>query len=173
MKSTVFQSAVELSKQLCSLLTQLSEEQYVAQLDLFNGSSIGQHSRHIIEFYQCLQASFEQECSVCYEDRKRSLAIECDLKAAVSTVEETMKWLKSIHEPFYSMNLVVRDYQNDVMNEWSTPTTLAREVHHCNEHAVHHLAIIKIGLQHYFSDVVIAEQVGVAKSTTAYQKEQS
>ena len=80
MKNTVFQSAVELSNQLCSLLTQLSEEQYQAPLDLFNGSSIGQHTRHIIEFYQCLNASFQQEVSVCYEERKRNLAIECDLK---------------------------------------------------------------------------------------------
>ncbi|KXX68587.1 hypothetical protein [Flammeovirga sp. SJP92] len=173
MKNPVIQSAVELSDQLCNLLPQLSEEQYVAPLDLFNGSSIGQHARHIIEFYQCLHASYQQEVSVCYEERKRNLAMECDLKEAISKVEETSHWLKTIHEPFYSMNLVVKDYQKSNMNEWSTPTTLAREVHHCNEHAVHHLAIIKIGLQHYFPNVVIGEQVGVAKSTTAYQKQQS
>ncbi|WP_044210266.1 hypothetical protein [Flammeovirga sp. OC4] len=173
MKNTVIQSAVELSDQLCNLLPQLLEEQYIAPLALFNGSSIGQHTRHIIEFYQCLQASFQKEVSVCYEERKRDLAIECNLKEAILSIKETAKWLKTISEPFYSMNLVVKDYQNNDMNEWSTPTTLAREVHHCNEHAVHHLAIIKIGLQHYFPTIVIGEQVGVAKSTTAFQKQQS
>lgn len=172
MNNTVIFSAVELCEQLHSLLAQLSEEQYIAPLDLFSQSSIGQHTRHIIEFYQCLSKSSKRGVSVCYEDRKRNILIEQDLWQASLILSETTNWLKSVEEPFKKMNLLVKDYQNNFIKEWDTPTTLAREIHHCNEHSVHHLAIIKIGLKHYFPYVKSGDQIGVAKSTTAFIKEQ-
>lgn len=172
MNNTVITSAVELSLQLRNLLTQLSEEQYIAPLDLFAGSTIGQHTRHIIEFYQCLSKSHQLKSTVCYENRRRNLSIEQNTWDASLIVDELNEWLEKINNPFESLVLTVKDYQDDILSEWKSNTTLAREIHHCNEHAVHHLAIIKIGLRHYFPTIKCEDKVGVAKSTVAYKKGQ-
>ena len=46
--------------QLSDLLNAISPESYTAPLLLLHGSSVGQHVRHTIEFYQCLFQQSEQ-----------------------------------------------------------------------------------------------------------------
>ena len=56
-------------------LQELSEDVYKAPCTLLNQTSVGQHFRHIIEFYICLQMGVPNG-SVCYDERKRDLLIE-------------------------------------------------------------------------------------------------
>ncbi|AZQ63587.1 DinB family protein [Flammeovirga pectinis] len=171
MNNNVINSAIELSEQLQSLLTQLSEEQYIAPLDLFSGSSIGQHARHIIEFYQCLLNASENNKEVCYEDRKRNLQIEQDKLNAILHLETIENSLLTVINLKNEMCLKVKDYdKNLALEPWESVTTFARELHYCNEHAVHHLAIIKVGIKHYFPTLELNDVFGVAKSTYAYRK---
>src|SRR6185295_15216437 len=48
-------------------------------------------------------------------------------------------------------------------------TSLLREYHYAVEHAIHHMAIIKMGVKQVFPDVKIAIEFGVAPSTLRYQ----
>ncbi|WP_281615427.1 hypothetical protein [Flammeovirga sp. SubArs3] len=171
MNNNVKQSAIELCKQLKNLLTQISEEQFIAPLDLFSGSSIGQHTRHIIEFYQCLIDSVKKGEQICYEDRQRSLTLESDKYNALAKIDEQISSFSQLDNYSEDVVLKVKDYaQNLEMNEWSSPSTISREMHYCNEHTVHHLAIIKVGLMHYFPGLNLNDSFGVAKSTYAYRK---
>ena len=50
-------------------------------------------------------------------------------------------------------------------------TTLYRELQYNVEHAVHHMAIIKIALINNFGDVEIPASFGIAHSTIKYQRD--
>ena len=50
-------------------------------------------------------------------------------------------------------------------------TTLYRELQYNIEHAVHHMAIIKIALLNNFEEVEIPEGFGIAYSTIKYQRD--
>ena len=49
-------------------------------------------------------------------------------------------------------------------------SSLERELAYNIEHAIHHMAIIKIAIQTVFPNVKLAENFGVAYSTVRYQK---
>ncbi|ANQ50254.1 DinB family protein [Flammeovirga sp. MY04] len=171
MNHQVTHSAIELCAQLNDLLTQISDDQFSASLPLFSGASIGQHTRHIVEFYQCLLHSVTNNKNVCYEDRERSMPLESERSYAIQVLEELQQGLTIVDEYPSFIKLEVKDFDDDLNNkDWVSDSTVAREMHYCNEHTVHHLAIIKVGLNHYFPDVKLKEIFGVAKSTYAYRK---
>lgn len=53
----------------------LGEERYRQPLEVFSGSSIGQHTRHIIEFLDCLIRQCES-VGIDYDHRLRNKGIE-------------------------------------------------------------------------------------------------
>ncbi|OHX68548.1 DinB family protein [Flammeovirga pacifica] len=171
MNHQVTHSAIELCAQLNDLLSQISDDQFSAPLPLFSGSSIGQHTRHIVEFYQCLILSVKQREKVCYEDRQRSLPLESDRSYASQQLEELQQQLTIVGDYPSEITLLVKDFDDQLVSkDWESASTVTREIHYCNEHTVHHLAIIKVGLKHYFPEVQLNEIFGVAKSTFAYRK---
>ena len=50
-------------------------------------------------------------------------------------------------------------------------STIGREIMYAYDHAVHHLAIVKIGIQSLEADIPIHENMGVAASTIQHQYE--
>ncbi|MCH2044833.1 MAG: hypothetical protein MK212_12010 [Saprospiraceae bacterium] len=60
---------------------------YCQPIDALFGSSIGQHTRHIIEFFQCLEAQFSAG-KVCYDLRKRDYLIEQSTQGACDAIEQ-------------------------------------------------------------------------------------
>ena len=69
------QSVKNVFVQLSESLHHLSHEQYVQQSKTLFNATIGQHVRHIIELFICLEAGYESGL-VNYEKRKRDLVIE-------------------------------------------------------------------------------------------------
>ena len=152
--------------QLNELISQLSEEEITLPLEVFSGSSIGQHTRHILEFYICLlqQASSK---SVCYDKRERNSKLEND--------KESIQY--EIHCLITKLDNLTSDYNISVVTELgesqhATPSSLSREILYTIEHAVHLMAILKIGVILNFKNVVIPPSFGVAESTIRYIKEQ-
>jgi len=45
--------------QLENVLVGLTNEEYTTPLEIFSGTSIAQHTRHILEFYLCLISNSE------------------------------------------------------------------------------------------------------------------
>ena len=63
--------------QLSESLNQLTDDEYIQPSKILFNASIGQHVRHIIELFLCLEKGYESGV-VNYEKRKRDYQIETD-----------------------------------------------------------------------------------------------
>lgn len=152
-------------------LRELDGERYRRELDLFSGSSTGQHTRHIIEFLQCLiEQSQSKEGIINYDKRKRNLRIEQEPEAAMTAIEQILEKLKSgeLREKLVLQSL----YDEEEGSIHEVATTLDRELVYNIEHAIHHMAIIKIGLKVLAPEIKLPEGFGVAPSTIKHRHNQ-
>jgi uncharacterized damage-inducible protein DinB len=150
--------------QLIDVLIQLDSNQYKQSLKVLSNSSVGQHVRHVIEFYQTVLNGVSNKV-IDYDARQRDLQTETDLNYA-------LQQLKSINNNFSSqltdLNLsLMVDFGGEKLGE--IPTSLFRELVYLIEHTIHHMAIIKIALQVAFQQIEIPTNFGVAFSTIKYQ----
>lgn len=148
------------------LLSQVSTELYTKPQTLLSGSSIGQHVRHTLEFYICLEKSLPNK-TVCYDDRERNLILENNIELTKDTIAQIKSYLGTINKDV-GLSLIA-NYAND--SEEATPisSSLFRELAYTLDHTIHHLAIIKIALKGEDS-VVLDKSFGVAPSTIRYQE---
>ena len=151
-----------------SLLGNLKKEDYTKPLSLLSDSTIGQHVRHILEFYICLIASKNTEI-VNYDNRKRSLEIETSVQFAQSQID-------FIIDHFILDNNNIQftlegNYSAETTENTAIPTTYQRELAYCLEHSIHHQALIKVGLKELELESVINENFGVAPATIRHKKQ--
>lgn len=156
---------LDLLLQLRNLLTIISYEAYSSPLTLLHGSSVGQHIRHTLEFYQCL---FEQAPHgfVDYDARNRDLRLENDPDfslAFIHTLEEALT--KTISNTPIILKTSFLGSQSEEIQ-----TSPARELVYMAEHAIHHFAIIKIALKEQFPEIALPAHFGVAYSTIKYRE---
>lgn len=155
-------------EQLQCLLQYLTDEQYVSSPDIFSGASVGKHYRHIIEFFQCVAVSGATD-TICYDNRARDVRIESSRQVATSLLAELKHELAEIdnqHKLTLIGNLAAKEETADVY----IGTTLFREFHYAVEHAIHHMAIIKMGVSQSFPGVEMPADFGVAPSTLRCQQ---
>lgn len=155
-------------QQMTDLLRQLDNEVYTQALPVFNQSSIGQHFRHIINFYQCL-LNTKTPNPVDYCQRERHTSIETECSTAISVLENIQQsvW----HLPEDQPVMVLSDFSTDDDEQRTTiASSLGRELMYAYDHALHHLALVKIGLQVHFPNITLDPHLGVAPSTIKYQK---
>ncbi len=159
---------VRVLRQIGEVLTLLDAETYARPLDLFGGSSIGQHIRHILNFYQSLLTG-AGEGIVDYACRKRDPRIESDPMFAAGLLTEIERSLQQLDE---TRPLRVRaDFLPDDKEERPVvESSVGRELMYAFDHAVHHLAIVKIGLRVAMPGCAIPADLGVAPSTIKYLK---
>ena len=148
-------------------LDQIGEDRYQEKLEIFSGSSIGQHTRHIIEFFLCLVNQLEAKM-INYDQRERKRDIEEDPSSAVQVLDSLSKMLREVQAP-ETLQLVTC-YGVGVSEHTQVDTTLERELLYNIEHAVHHLAMIKIGLKAIASEMDLPSDFGIAQSTLSYRK---
>jgi uncharacterized damage-inducible protein DinB len=151
---------------LQALLNNLSDEGYTAKQKVFSVSSLGQHVRHILEFYVCL---LEADKTVCYDDRRRDQRIESDRLFAASVIHDLIEKVKERTED-YCLTLK-SNFSFDGTNEVLLQTSLFRELAYCLEHSIHHQAIIKIGVMALNEDVLPNDDFGIAPSTIRFQRQ--
>jgi hypothetical protein len=160
----------EAIKQLLSvkyILAQINEKDYSAELKTLKGASIGKHIRHVVEFYECLLFNSTNN-TVNYDDRKRNLLLEDNLKYAEDYIDEITDALLKIDKNHRL--LLVSKYNN---NEIITESSLYREIIYNIEHTVHHLAILSIAIPIHFEYINLSENFGYADSTIQYLKTQN
>lgn len=151
--------------QLISSLDQLDEPQYQYPCIQLSGNSVGQHVRHIIEMFQCLQTGY-QTGIVDYEQRERSRQIETDKGFATSLLQKVSR--ENLQE---NKNLVLLAYYDNLQsNPEKIQTNYFREVAYNLEHAVHHMALIRIGLRE-IGGIFVDDSYGVATSTLKFRKQ--
>lgn len=155
--------------QLSDFIKQFSNDEYALKIDLISGSSIGMHVRHILEFYSCFLDNLTNQ-EICYDSRKRELVYEVDVNLTLSKFKDISKQINKISE-----NTVICITSNTSNNEKDSviiKTSLARELLYTLDHAIHHMALIKIAAKTSFPETKINPEFGVAPSTLRFQKAQ-
>lgn len=155
----IVNSTVTHLNQLKQVLQLLSKDQYAENLALLGNSSIGKHTRHIIEFYTCLLNGIPIK-SVNYDKRERNLELETSLAFSLEKLE-------SIRDTVSSIDSDSRLWLNFEYGENAgvVDSSLHRELVYNIEHTVHHLAIIRIAISHYYSAITLPAEIGFASST--------
>lgn len=158
---------IKVSQQILSqlevILSQLSQEEYTSEVEIFSGASIAQHTRHILEFYVCLISTKNSDV-INYDLRKRDQRIETDLVFCTQKIKEISVALNDLTEDRKICLHGVQGGENIQVD-----TTFKRELLYAVEHTVHHMAIIKMGVLLNFPKVNIPENFGVAESTIQYK----
>lgn len=141
---------------------------YQAPMDLLSGSSIGQHTRHIIEFYNCLieQYTAADPLVINYSSRRRDYLIETAPDHALQNVNAICDMLNDLDTNKNCMLDCTEHGQDNLL----VPTTIARELIYNIEHTIHHLAIVKIALKAMAPSIILPEHFGVAPSTMHYRQ---
>lgn len=154
-------------QELVGLIDVISESDYLTSDSTLSGSTIGQHIRHIIEFYQCL--AFEcADQKLSYDNRKRDHRIETDKTFAMNKVDEIIDWI-IIADLTEELN-VLANYTNDNSDPVVLKSSVGRELAYALDHMIHHLAILKISLAE--RGYSLNANLGVAPSTVRHRKEQ-
>lgn len=138
----------------------LNTNYYTTPLVQMSNATIGQHTRHIIEMYNCLLNGYNTGV-VNYDNRARSYALETDVALAITEIENIINSIVKNDKTIY----VETAFNN---NQYVINATYFREVLYNIEHCIHHQALIKVALALHGITVTNAA-FGVAPSTLKYQ----
>jgi len=151
--------------QLSGSLDELEAEQYTHPCKNLSGNTIGQHVRHIIEMFLCLENGY-QSGEVDYEKRKRDHRIETDKVFAGGLLPEIIRGISKENKPLFLLT-----YYDDLQVEpKKIGTNYFREIAYNLEHTIHHMALIRVGLRE-IGDIPVDDSYGVASSTLKYRKQ--
>ncbi len=157
----MFNSSLNTLEQFKHILQQLPEGCYNNPCNTLSNSTIGQHTRHVIELYLCLINGYEA-ADVSYDRRERNPRIENEVSVAIEQLEY-------IQERLEKPNKTVQVTYELAGEENVLDSNYFREVMYNLEHAIHHHALIKVGIEH-FTEINLPESFGVAPSTMEYRK---
>ena len=160
-----FQKVIEdVFNQLADSLGRLAAKEYSQPSKILFQATIGQHVRHIIELYICLYEGY-QTGTVNYEKRKRDLRIETDKDMAI----DLMRMISNNIDKTDKDLLLESNYDEQSADTITVKTNYYRELLYNLEHTVHHMALIRVGIND-ISSINIPAGFGVASSTIKYRK---
>jgi hypothetical protein len=148
--------------ELSDLLSQLSSEDYTAPCFGLSNATIGEHTRHIIEMFQCVENQYENGV-INYDDRKRDYRIQTDTLFAKETINSILNQLDKPNKNLQLQQIVDGE-------ELLIDTNYNRELLYNLEHCIHHQALIKVAVLQNEA-IVIDQNFGVARSTIEYRKQ--
>lgn len=145
-------------------LKKISQETYCKNTPLLLNASIGQHTRHFIELYQCLLWRLDKT-KVNYDNRARDYLLETNITVAQNTIRTIQVKLFQIN-----INESIR-LESSLSDSKTITSSIERELIYNYEHCLHHLAIIRIGLKVLQPNLLLPEHFGIAPSTLTYKKQ--
>lgn len=160
--TTLTTEAVATLKRLLHVLQDLNLDEYTEKLPLLGDSSIGEHTRHIIELFQVLKAGYSHGV-INYDDRQRDVRIQTNIDVAMEAIAHL---ISDISQPNKDLILHTLNHNNRPFS-----TNYDRELLYNIEHCIHHQAIIRIGLS-ILEKNTGDEAFGVAPSTLLYRRQQ-
>lgn len=147
---------------LADLLGQLSDAEYSNQCPELSDASIGEHTRHIIEMFQCLENQYNFGI-VNYDLRERNSRIQTETKFAITKITEIKN---NIDKPNKKLELKQIVDGEEILIE----SNYFRELLYNLEHCIHHQALIKVAIIRNLA-LNINENFGVARSTIEYRNQ--
>jgi hypothetical protein len=151
--------------QLADTLQQLSPQEYVKPCNTLFNNTIGQHVRHIIELFQCLENGYDANM-VNYEKRPRDIAIETDKEFASQLLQDIFGNLSRPNKEL----VLEASYDEHSTEAIAITTNYYREIAYNLEHTIHHMALIRVGITEV-SGIQLSDDFGVASSTVKYRKQ--
>lgn len=148
--------------ELIGLLNQLSEEEYSRTCFELSGSSIGEHTRHIVEMFQCLNRNYDSGI-VNYDKRDRNALIETNTCFAVQMILDVKNSISKENKNIELQQTIDGNAVNIYSNYY-------RELLYNLEHCIHHQALIKVAILKC-ENVAVNDNFGVARSTIEYRKQ--
>ena len=155
-------------QQIRTLISSFEEEQYQYKSQLLSDTSIGQHVRHILEFYMCMLHGVRRGV-VNYDDRDRDLELEQNPSFAIACIDKLCADIQRL-DTEQELQLA-GNFSTEGKTIKTIKTSLDRELAYCLEHSIHHQALIKIGLIEQKMDHLINEGFGVAVATIRHKKQ--
>ena len=152
--------------QLTTLVEQIHEHDFSRPVESLSHSTIGQHLRHTLEFFLCFQNGYEQGL-INYDKRAHDKLIETDKFIALAAIGRVATFIDTLEEKPLKLEAGY-DPNQDVFITIDTNAT--RELVYNIEHAVHHMAIMKIGVREIAPYISLAKDFGIAASTVRYKE---
>ena len=168
MNTNLIIATCNLLNQLGGAIEQTSADDFKKPSPVLNQSSIGQHVRHTLEFFLCLIDSLPTG-NLDYDNRKHDKFIEEDKGLALRVLNDIKEFVQKNNEDF-PLQLTVNYDLESAMNS-TIQSNFYRELAYNIEHAIHHMALIKIGIKDVCPYVNVDSSFGVASSTIRYQKQ--
>lgn len=161
---------IELLRQAHDLLEVLTDDDYASPLETTtqaadaSWSSPGAHTRHVLDFVDCLLAGIDAR-RIDYTARKRHPEVETCRDAGRRRIEGAIGELERLGDLEGRMPIDVRPEPGQ---DW-TRSSLAREIQSVATHVIHHHALIRLTLAQ--REIETPPDFGVAPSTLAYLAE--
>lgn len=161
--TSIFKKSKEALSEIISVLEQLPDEKsYAVPCRSLSDATIGQHTRHVIELYQCLLAGYAAG-KVNYDDRKRNKLYENSRADAIAVIREIQNELE---QPDKTLDVICESGGHAV----TIQSNYNREVLYNLEHCIHHQALIRVALISA-DGILISDEFGVAPSTLQYRQQ--
>jgi uncharacterized damage-inducible protein DinB len=160
------QAANNILKQLSGVVEQITEDDFRKASNSLN-ATVGQHLRHTLEFFICLEQGYS-EGVVNYDKRIHNKAMENDRLIALHTIQQIQEFI-NINQADKMLKLEV-GYLPDSEECETITTNYLRELVYNIEHAVHHMAIMKIGIGEVADYITLPADFGIAISTLRYKE---
>lgn len=151
--------------QIKCLLDSLTEDDYKRDLPILGHVSISKHLRHVYEFYKLINDARHNRV-IDYSLRQRNEDFENSIAIAESYLQIMFDEISEID---FTTDLIVVNDEIDSDKILEFKSSFGRELMYAFDHAIHHLAIIKIGATSM--NVVLPKSFGVAPSTLKYQNQ--
>ena len=148
--------------ELIYLLNQLSDQDYSKSCQALSNATIGEHTRHILEMFQCLENSYNLGI-LNYDNRERNHQIQTETEFAKQCISAVKMGLKSENKTIYLEQAI------DGLNI-RIQSNYYRELLYNLEHCIHHQALIKVAVLQY-DTILLNENFGVARSTIEYRNQ--
>ena len=123
---------------------------------------LGEHTRHIIEMFQCLNAQYESGI-VNYDQRQRNKLIQTSSEFAMSQIKEIQSSIDRENKKIELQQIIDG-------SAISIESNYLRELLYNLEHCIHHQALIKVAIL-MNGKLQVDENFGVARSTIEYRKQ--
>lgn len=159
-------SAKDLLQQLDQIIHDCKEEDFSRPLEELSGSTFGQHVRHTLEFFICLYDA-KNDGIVNYDQRKHDKLIETDKKLAQSVIASICAFLDTNTEDFEVA--FEANYTSEEGKDQTMKSSFFRELAYNIEHAIHHMALMKIAVKQSLNYIQLPDHFGVASSTVRYR----
>jgi len=148
--------------ELIDLLNQLENNEYSNPCSQLSNATIGEHTRHIIEMFQCLENQYDFGV-VNYDKRDRNKLIQTDTDFAIQSIIRVQNNLDKENKKIELQQIIDGE-------EIRIESNYFRELLYNLEHCIHHQALIKVAILQC-ENIQIDANFGVARSTIEYRNQ--